>query len=61
MTFLVRYKSNPTRINVETNFAPISELEFPAITFCNPNFIIGSQVKALADSLLVVLIISNSN
>lgn len=52
-TFLMRYKSNPTRINVDTNFGPISEIEFPAVTFCNPNFITDSQVAALVNSLWV--------
>lgn len=51
VTFLMRYKSNPTRINVETNYGPISEIEFPAVTFCNPNFITDSQVRGLIKSL----------
>lgn len=50
-TFLIRYKSNPTRINVDTNFGPISEIAFPAVTFCNPNFITDSQVQGLIKSL----------
>lgn len=50
-TFLGRYKSNPVRINILTNFGPISELEFPAVTFCNPNFIADSMVKGLIKSL----------
>lgn len=50
-TFLLRYKSNPTRINVETNFGPISEIEFPAVTFCNPTFITDTQVDALIKAL----------
>jgi Amiloride-sensitive sodium channel len=50
-TFLMRYKSSPTRINVDTNFGPISEIEFPAIIFCNPNFITDSQVHGLKKSL----------
>lgn len=33
--FWERYKTNPTRVNVDTNHAPISELNFPAITICN--------------------------
>lgn len=53
VTFLMRYKSNPTRINVDTNFGPISEIEFPAVTFCNPNFITNSQVMGLIASLCV--------
>jgi acid-sensing ion channel, other len=52
-TFLMRYKSNPTRINVETFFGPISEIEFPSITFCNPNFITDSQVQGLIKSIEV--------
>lgn len=52
-TFLMRYKSNPTRINVDTNYGSISEIEFPAVTFCNPNFITDSQVAALVNSLWV--------
>lgn len=51
VTFLMRYKSNPTRINVETNFGPISEIEFPAVIFCNPNFITDSQIYGLVHSL----------
>ena len=51
VTFLLRYKSNPTRINVDTNYAPISEIEFPAVIFCNPNFISDSQVMTLIRSL----------
>lgn len=50
-TFLIRYKSNPTRINIDTNFGPISEIEFPAVTFCNPNFIADSMVLGLINSL----------
>lgn len=50
-TFLMRYKSNPTRINVETNFGTIQEIEFPAVIFCNPNFITDSQVMGLIRSL----------
>ena len=50
-TFLIRYKSNPTRINIDTNFGPISEIEFPAVTFCNPNFIADSMVIGLINSL----------
>lgn len=50
-TFLIRYKSNPTRINIDTNFGPISEIEFPAVTFCNPNFIADSMVHGLINSL----------
>lgn len=53
VTFLMRYKSNPTRINVDTNFGPTSEIEFPAVTFCNPNFIADSQVSGLISSLWV--------
>lgn len=33
--FWERYKTNPTRVNVDTNHAPLSELNFPAITICN--------------------------
>lgn len=51
VTFLIRYKSNPTRINIDTNFGPISEIEFPAVTFCNPNFIANSMVNGLVSSL----------
>lgn len=58
-TFLMRYKSNPTRINVDTNFGPISEIEFPAVTFCNPSFITDSQVAALVNSLWVQIEINN--
>ncbi|KAG5667100.1 hypothetical protein PVAND_015099 [Polypedilum vanderplanki] len=50
-TFLIRYKSNPVRINILTNFGQISELEFPAVTFCNPNFIANSMVDGLIKSL----------
>lgn len=53
VTFLLRYKSSPTRINVDRNYAPISEIEFPAVTFCNPNIITDSQVFALVRSLWV--------
>lgn len=53
VTFLIRYKSNPTRINVETNFGPTSEIDFPAVIFCNPNFITDSQVHGLMKSLWV--------
>lgn len=51
----MRYKSNPTRINVDTNYGPTSEIEFPAVTFCNPNFITNSQVSGLISSLWVDL------
>lgn len=50
-TFLIRYKSNPVRINIQTNFGKISDLEFPAVTFCNPNFIADSMVEGLVKSL----------
>ena len=50
-TLVTRYKSNPTRINIDTNFGPISEIEFPAVTFCNPNFIADSMVHGLINSL----------
>lgn len=33
--FWERYKTNPTRVNVDTNHAPMAELNFPAITICN--------------------------
>lgn len=33
--FWQRYKTNPTRVNVDTNHAPLTELNFPAITICN--------------------------
>jgi Amiloride-sensitive sodium channel len=51
VTFLIRYKSNPTRVNIETNFGAIYELDFPAVTFCNPNFIADSMVSGLIKSL----------
>ncbi|CRL08251.1 CLUMA_CG020926, isoform A [Clunio marinus] len=50
-TFLMRYKSNPTRINLKTSFGQINEIEFPAVTFCNPNFMTLSRIKVLQDSL----------
>ncbi|XP_063706173.1 sodium channel protein Nach-like [Culicoides brevitarsis] len=33
--FWQRYTSNPTRVNVDTNHAPLSLLYFPAVTICN--------------------------
>jgi len=51
ITFLMRYKSNPTRINVDTNFGPISDIDFPAVIFCNPNFITDSRVENLIKTL----------
>lgn len=46
-----KFQSNPTRINIETNFGAIHEIEFPAVTFCNPNFITDSMVDKLIKSL----------
>ncbi|CAO1344894.1 unnamed protein product [Diamesa hyperborea] len=47
VTFLMRYKSNPTRINVDSNFGPIRDLTFPAIILCNTNFFTESQANVL--------------
>ena len=50
-TFLLRYKSNPTRINVDTSFSPISDLVFPAIILCNTNFYTELQANVLIKTL----------
>lgn len=44
-TFWSRYKSNPTRMNIETNHGSLQEVSFPAITFCSTNRI--SFLKAI--------------
>lgn len=51
VTFLMRYKSNPTRINVDSNFGPIRDLTFPAIILCNTNFFTESQANMLIKTL----------
>lgn len=50
-TFWTRYKSNPTRMNVETNYAPISDITFPAITFCSSNLISIKKISAFVKTL----------
>lgn len=44
-TFWERHISNPTQISIETDHAPVVELEFPAITFCHINQI--SEMRAM--------------
>ncbi|XP_059611780.1 sodium channel protein Nach-like [Phlebotomus argentipes] len=52
-TFWEEYKTNPTRMNVESVNVPISELDFPAVTFCNVNRIIIERTEEFAESLIV--------
>ncbi|XP_037955002.1 sodium channel protein Nach [Teleopsis dalmanni] len=41
-TFYIDYRSNPTRMNVENDHAPISNLLFPAVTVC-PEVLFSGQ------------------
>uniref|UniRef100_A0A1B0CQE6 Putative sodium channel protein nach n=1 Tax=Lutzomyia longipalpis TaxID=7200 RepID=A0A1B0CQE6_LUTLO len=50
-TFWEAYKTNPTRMNVESVNVPITELDFPAVTFCNVNRINVERTMELAESL----------
>ena len=34
VTFYVDYRSNPTRMNVENDHAPIASILFPPVTIC---------------------------
>ena len=51
-TFLIRYKSNPTRLNVDTNHEPIGNTAFPAVIFCN-NLLTKTQNNFLEENLCV--------
>lgn len=49
--FYIRYKSNPTRMNVETNFGPIAEVPYPAITVCSTNYVSMKKTRSFVNSL----------
>lgn len=52
-TFWSRYKSNPTRMNVETNYAPMAQISFPAVTFCSSDAISLGKVNEFVKTLYV--------
>lgn len=51
--FWQRYKSNPTRVNVDTNHAPLNQLNFPAVTICNIARMSYDRSKYVVDTMLV--------
>lgn len=50
-TFWLRYKSNPTRMNVESNHVPINNLEFPTLTLCQLNRLNYDNAQKLLKTL----------
>lgn len=51
--FWERYKSNPTRVNVDTNHAPLNLLDFPAVTICNIARMSYERASYVVDTMLV--------
>ena len=50
-TFVHQFKSNPTRVNVQSSHVPIAELTFPGVTFCNIKRIHSLKANQLVDTL----------
>lgn len=50
-TFWTRYISNPSQIYVESNHAPINDLQFPAVTFCHENQISNQRAESMIKTL----------
>lgn len=50
-TFVHQFKTNPTRVNVQSSHVPINQLPFPGVTFCNIKRIHSSRANELIDSL----------
>ena len=62
-TFYVDYRSNPTRMNVENDHAPIASIFFPPVTIC-PEVIYNTQkakhyLETLYEEMLRIFIFSN--
>lgn len=51
LLFWSRYVSQITRVTVESNYVPIGQLEYPAITFCHINQVSNIQAMKLAKTL----------
>lgn len=49
--FWERYRSNPTRMNVESNCVPLVYLDLPSVTICAANRISYSKTMRFIDSL----------
>lgn len=54
LTFWQRYKSNPTRLSVESSHVPLNQLPLPAITFCQISRVDLSSSSMLIDQMYVV-------
>lgn len=52
-TFWHRYKSNPTRLSVESSHIPLNVLYMPAITICQVNRVDLKRVSVFIDTLYV--------
>lgn len=54
-TFWQRYKSNPTRLSVESSYVPLNQLDIPAVTFCQISRVDFNGINTLIDKLQVQL------
>lgn len=50
-TFWTRYKSNPTRMNVQSNHEPSQLLPFPGITLCSSTRISETKSREFVNTL----------